>query len=219
MMPPCRRLRRQLAALQSSAAAPPTPPPLALPLEAIEPEREVDGAALQYQRSGYTIVRDIVPAPLLRELQGRFEEHTADYHREHGEQGRFELEALREDEVFGRLASLLTEHPVVQRVADVSWLCRPVIDHKPYGSVHYGGVAADGSWHTDSQGPLPRRGSVTWNPAERSGPQWPDERGQWPERSGLRLMPFMMRASVLLDTVTDDMGPTRERHGLEPANP
>ena len=115
MMPPCRRLRRQLAALQSSAAAPPTPPPLALPLEAIEPEREVDGAALQYQRSGYTIVRDIVPAPLLRELQGRFEEHTADYHREHGEQGRFELEALREDEVFGRLASLLTEHPVVQR--------------------------------------------------------------------------------------------------------
>jgi len=71
----------------------------------------------------------------------------------------------------------------------------------------------------DSQGPLPRRGSVTWNPAERSGPQWPDERGQWPERSGLRLMPFMMRASVLLDTVTDDMGPTRERHGLEPANP
>ena len=114
-MPPCRRLRRQLAALQSSAAAPPTPPPLALPLEAIEPEREVDGAALQYQRSGYTIVRDIVPAPLLRELQGRFEEHTADYHREHGEQGRFELEALREDEVFGRLATLLTEHPVVRR--------------------------------------------------------------------------------------------------------
>ena len=71
-----RRLRHQLVALLpapvASAAAPLGTPPMA----EVAPEHEIEAAAMQYHRSGYTILRDAVPAELLRDLQRRFDGHA-----------------------------------------------------------------------------------------------------------------------------------------------
>lgn len=75
----------------------------------------------------------------------------------------------------------------------------PMVDHKPYGSVLFGNEPSDGSWHVDAQGPLPRyAGGDTEQPA-----------AAYPEHDGVRLIPFCIRASVLMDDVTDEMGPVR----------
>jgi hypothetical protein len=165
--PPRRRLRQlHTALLQSSppaaAAAVATTQPASAaattqPMAEVEPEHAIEAAAMQYHRSGYTILRNAVPAQLLRDLQRRFDEHAAAYVQSLGAdvpRGRLTFYELNEDAAFTELAELLTHHPVLGRCAELSWNRAPEIDHKPYGSVLLGGEPSDGSWHVDAQGPL-----------------------------------------------------------------
>ena len=123
----------------------------------VEPEHAIEAAAMQYHRSGYTILRNAVPVQLLRDLQRRFDEHAAAYVQSLGAdvpRGRLTFYELNEDAAFTELAELLTRHPVLARCAELSWNRAAEIDHKPYGSVLLGGEPSDGSWHVDAQGPM-----------------------------------------------------------------
>ena len=234
---PGRRLRHQLGALRPPAAAartvraassvPNPAPAVVAPMAEVDDAFAVDAAAMQYQRSGYTILRDAIPAELLHDLQARFEHHASAHIQTLGPRWREDnsgrltfckptkqpvvacdlwlklkrlpatTDELNDDEGFGRLADLLTHHPIVQKIAATSWNgLAPEIDHKPYGSVLHGGQPSDGSWHVDAQGPLPRY-------KDYNGPEYP-----YPTAKGVPLIPFMLRASILMDDVTDEMGPT-----------
>jgi hypothetical protein len=111
---------------------------------------------------------------------------------------------------------LLTHHPVLVRCAELSWLRVPEVDHKPHGSVLYGGEPPDGSWHVDAQGPLALYADSEADPPEPREPGIygaPQAPSPFPERNGRSLIPFMLRASVLMSDTADDMGPCRVSDG------
>lgn len=152
----------------------------------LSPLNNVDAASTCYRHSGYLVLRDTVPAELLAELQTRFEHHTTKIIQERGELWRnygrrFQIDELKDDPAFVQLAEHLTRHPVIQRLAQDMWHRTAVITSMPYGSLHPAGEASNQSWHNDAR---------------------------LPDREGVNLIPFLIRASVLLDTVTEDMGPT-----------
>ena len=67
----------------------------------VEPGHEVEAAAMQYHRSGYTILRNAVPVGMLAELQRRFDRHAAAHVKSLGPgrpRGRLTFYELNEDE-------------------------------------------------------------------------------------------------------------------------
>ena len=184
------------------------------PMAPVEPKHEIEASAMQYHQSGYTILRNVVPVEMLKELQRRFDHHAKAHAKsldpDHP-RGRLTFYELNDDTKFTELAELLTHHPVLVRCAELSWLRPPEVDHKPYGSVLHGGEPSDGSWHVDAQGPLALYADSEADPPEPREPgiySAPQPPSPFPERNGIALIPFMLRASVLMSDTTDDMGPT-----------
>lgn len=157
----------------------------ALPMPELEQEHRIEAKVLQYQQAGYTILQNAVPLDLLVELQARFDQYTEKIIRERGEEWRnygrrFQIDELKGDDAFQQLSELLSLHPLILCMARTVWQRNPKF-RNTYGSVHFGGEASNQSWHNDAR---------------------------YPEREGVRFIPFLIRASMLMDEVTEDMGPT-----------
>lgn len=181
-----------MRAMEASAAEPggfpgwPDANSKAQPMPEVPSSASVEVASSCYRQCGYLVLRDVVPAAMLTDLQRRFDHHTAEIIRERGKSWRnygkrFQIDELKDDPAFERLADYMTQHPVVQSVAHDLWNREGVLRTKPYGSLHPAGEASNQSWHNDAR---------------------------LPDREGVQLIPFLIRASVLLDTVTENMGPT-----------
>ena len=152
--PPAAASVRASGASSDTAAFPgwPTAKMSALPMPELAPDHATEAAALRYRQSGYVVLRDAVPADLLPALQQSFEKHTEAIVAEHGAGwrnygGRFQIDALKEDESFLALTEVLTAHPLIVRLAKELWQRKPVCTALPYGSVHPGGEASNQSWH------------------------------------------------------------------------
>lgn len=158
----------------------------AKPMPQVSLSESIEAAASCYRQCGYVVLRQVLPAEMLAELQRQFEHHTAEIVRQRGAGWRnygrrFQIDELKEDPAFVRLADHLTQHPVIKRLAQDQWKRQAKIAAMPYGSVHPAGEASNQSWHNDAR---------------------------LPDREGVGLIPFLIRASVLMGKVTEEMGPT-----------
>lgn len=158
----------------------------AQPMPPVPPSASVEAASSCYRQCGYVVLRGVVPTEMLAELQRRFDHHTTAIIQERGQSwrnygNRFQIDELKDDAAFVQLADYMSRLPVIQLVAHELWKRQAVIRTMPYGSLHPGGEASNQSWHNDAR---------------------------LPDREGVQLIPFLIRASVLLDTVTEEMGPT-----------
>ena len=158
----------------------------AKPMPQISLSESIEAAASCYKQCGYVVLRQVLPAEMLAELQRQFDHHVAEIVRQRGASWRnygrrFQIDELKEDPAFVRLADHLTQHPVIKRLARDQWKRQAKIAAMPYGSLHPPGEASNQSWHNDAR---------------------------LPDREGVGLIPFLIRASVLMDKVTEDMGPT-----------
>ena len=157
----------------------------AQPMPELTPEHRLEAEVLHYQQAGYTILQNVVPSNLLVGLQASFDRYTEQIIRERGESwrnygGRFQIDELNDDDAFQQLSQLLSRHALIVRLAQAMWRRNPK-HRNTYGSVHFGGEASNQSWHNDAR---------------------------YPEREGVHLIPFLVRAFILMDEVTEDMGPT-----------
>ena len=155
------------------------------PMPELEEEHRIEAQFLQYQHAGYTVLQNAVPPDLLAELQVKFERHTEVIIRERSAHWRnygkrFQIDELNDDDAFQKLHQLSSIRPLIHRIAHTMWQKKPKF-RTVYGSVHPGGEAANQSWHNDAR---------------------------YPDRKGVGFVPFLTRGSVLMDEVTEDMGPT-----------
>ncbi len=161
------------------------PIPRAKSMPEVEAKHHIEAHGLQYQHAGYTILKNVVPPDLLAQLQMKFDQYTETIIQERGADWRnygkrFQIDELQEDKAFQKLGTLPRLQPLIRSIARAVWRKPPKFTNV-YGSVHFGDEASNQSWHNDAR---------------------------YPDKEGTNFVPFLMRGSVLLDEVTDDMGPT-----------